>query len=262
MEVLAECSFLMKKERDHEVERATLVGLENAKKLLHSLSRPSLQSSHHHHHHQQTLDREGSEAAEVAISKFQKVVSLLSRTGHARFRRGPSQGAPSFSALSNVFIDNNTHCGQEDLKRKREPYPGATPVLSDLLHHSAQQHQQYQQQQQLQQVDLKALLSIRSHTMLPYLVGCLSVCCRFWSLQVSCFKLSGWHDQADLWICLTRACWYSESQFLETYQIQRWCHVCSFFGLLPHKVIRIVCIARESSRLPSIIGYWWLSHCG
>jgi hypothetical protein len=179
MEVLAECSFLMKKERDHEVERATLVGLENAKKLLHSLSQPSLQSSHHH---QQTLDREGSEAAEVAISKFQKVVSLLSRTGHARFRRGPSQGAPSFSALSNVFIDNNTHCGQEDLKRKREPYPGgATPVLSDLLHHSSQQHQQYQQQQQqqLQQVNLKALLSIRSHTMFAYLVGCLSVCCRF-----------------------------------------------------------------------------------
>ena len=187
MEVLAECSFLMKKERDHEVERATLVGLENAKKLLHSLSQPSLQSSHHHHHHhQQTLDREGSEAAEVAISKFQKVVSLLSRTGHARFRRGPSQGAPSFSALSNVFIDNNTHCGQEDLKRKREPYLGATPMLSELLHHSSQQHQQQhhhhhqqQQQQQLQQVDLKALLSIRSHTMLPYLVGCLSVCCRF-----------------------------------------------------------------------------------
>ena len=169
MEVLAECSFLMKKDRDHEVERATLVGLENAKKLLHSLSQPSLQSSHHHH--QQTLDKEGSEAAEVAISKFQKVVSLLSRTGHARFRRGPSQGAPSFSALSNVFIDNNTHCRQEDLKRKREPYPGATPVLSDLLHHSSQQHQQ-----QLQQVHLKVLLSIGSHTMLAYLVGRLSIC--------------------------------------------------------------------------------------
>lgn len=59
---------------------------------------------------------ECSDAADRTVSKFRKVISLLNRTGHARFRRGPAQFAsspstsapslsrpPSFHKLNNVF---------------------------------------------------------------------------------------------------------------------------------------------------------------
>ncbi|CAK9271731.1 unnamed protein product [Sphagnum jensenii] len=80
MEVL-EYSNLGKRDRDYEVQEAARTGIDNARKLLHILS---------HQQRSQLGDEESDAAAGVAVSKFQKVVSLLSRTGHARFRRAPS----------------------------------------------------------------------------------------------------------------------------------------------------------------------------
>ncbi|KAF8084676.1 hypothetical protein N665_0707s0009 [Sinapis alba] len=41
-----------------------------------------------------------SEITDFTVSKFKKVISLLNRTGHARFRRGPVQSPPSSSSSS------------------------------------------------------------------------------------------------------------------------------------------------------------------
>lgn len=41
-----------------------------------------------------------SEITDFTVSKFKKVISLLNRTGHARFRRGPVQSSPSSSSSS------------------------------------------------------------------------------------------------------------------------------------------------------------------
>ncbi|XP_013631720.1 PREDICTED: probable WRKY transcription factor 17 isoform X2 [Brassica oleracea var. oleracea] len=41
-----------------------------------------------------------SEITDFAVSNFKKVISLLNRTGHARFRRGPVQSSPSSSSSS------------------------------------------------------------------------------------------------------------------------------------------------------------------
>ncbi|CAM6023796.1 unnamed protein product [Sphagnum balticum] len=79
MEVL-EYSNLGKRDRVYEVQEAARTGIDNARKLLHILS---------HQQRSQLEDEESDAAAGVAVSKFQKVVSLLSRTGHARFRRAP-----------------------------------------------------------------------------------------------------------------------------------------------------------------------------
>nr|AGQ04234.1 WRKY transcription factor 43.2 [Jatropha curcas] len=38
-----------------------------------------------------------SDLTDITVSKFKKVISLLNRTGHARFRRGPVQSPPSAS---------------------------------------------------------------------------------------------------------------------------------------------------------------------
>lgn len=43
-----------------------------------------------------------SEITDFTVSKFKKVISLLNRTGHARFRRGPVQSSPSSSSSSDA----------------------------------------------------------------------------------------------------------------------------------------------------------------
>lgn len=54
--------------------------------LIHSLSQQQ------HHHHQQTINLNQIDCREITdftVGKFKKVISILNRTGHARFRRGP-----------------------------------------------------------------------------------------------------------------------------------------------------------------------------
>ncbi|GLT74707.1 hypothetical protein SLA2020_464900 [Shorea laevis] len=65
------------------IQEAASQGLKGMEHLIHVLSR---QSNH-------AVDC--SDLADHTVSKFRKVISLLNRTGHARFRRGPVQ---SFSA--------------------------------------------------------------------------------------------------------------------------------------------------------------------
>ncbi|CAM6040838.1 unnamed protein product [Sphagnum compactum] len=96
-----------KRDRDYEVQVAARVGIENARRLLQILShqqRTSCSSSSAQVQCGEGKDDESwrgeSDAAiaGVAVSKFQKVVSLLqSRTGHARFRRAPRQIKPTIA---------------------------------------------------------------------------------------------------------------------------------------------------------------------
>ncbi|KAH8964305.1 hypothetical protein BDL97_04G059400 [Sphagnum fallax] len=105
MEVL-EYSNLGKRDRDYEVQEAARTGIDNARKLLHILS---------HQQRSQLGDEESDAAAGVAVSKFQKVVSLLSRTGHARFRRAPTN--PTISGYEYVFFESANFAQEEELKR-------------------------------------------------------------------------------------------------------------------------------------------------
>jgi hypothetical protein len=105
MEVL-EYSNLGKRDRDYEMQEAARTGIDNARKLLHILS---------HQQRSQLGDEESDAAAGVAVSKFQKVVSLLSRTGHARFRRAPPN--PTISGYEYVFFESANFAQEEELKR-------------------------------------------------------------------------------------------------------------------------------------------------
>ncbi|XP_047975336.1 probable WRKY transcription factor 7 [Salvia hispanica] len=62
-------------------QEAAAAGLQSVEKLIRLLS----------HSHQQSPSAEYRAAADVAVDKFKKFISLLdrTRTGHARFRRGP-----------------------------------------------------------------------------------------------------------------------------------------------------------------------------
>lgn len=101
MEVLDYNVTLGKRDRDYEVKEAARMGIENARRLLQSLTQMQ----------PPVVDEECDVMAGAAISKFQKVVSLLSRTGHARFRRRTRDAtvagyAGVFLESSNFFTDN------------------------------------------------------------------------------------------------------------------------------------------------------------
>ncbi|KAG0621640.1 hypothetical protein M758_3G036700 [Ceratodon purpureus] len=101
MEVLDYNLTLGKRDRDYEVKEAAIMGIESARRLLQSLTQvqPPL------------VNEECDVMAGAAISKFQKVVSLLSRSGHARFRRRTRDAnvagyAGVFLESSNFYSDN------------------------------------------------------------------------------------------------------------------------------------------------------------
>ncbi|MBA0810717.1 hypothetical protein Gohar_002680 [Gossypium harknessii] len=53
-----------------------------------------------------------TDLADLTVSKFKKVISLLNRTGHARFRRGPiqplsSSSSPSTSSSASLSVPNS-----------------------------------------------------------------------------------------------------------------------------------------------------------
>jgi hypothetical protein len=95
MEVLDYSLSLGKRDRDYEVKEAAILGIESARRLLQSLTQvqPPL------------VDEECDVMAGAAISKFQKVVSLLSRSGHARFRRRTRDA--NVAGCAGVFLESS-----------------------------------------------------------------------------------------------------------------------------------------------------------
>ncbi|XP_048422825.1 probable WRKY transcription factor 11 [Pyrus x bretschneideri] len=65
-------------------------GLESVEKLIRLLSQTQ-QNQHQEKYPLTAMDMDCKAVADVAVSKFKKVISLLgrTRTGHARFRRAP-----------------------------------------------------------------------------------------------------------------------------------------------------------------------------
>jgi hypothetical protein len=70
------------------IQEAAAAGLRSLELLVSSLSAAPSKAS------QQQQDQPFGEIAGQAVSKFRKVISILDRTGHARFRRGPVESPP------------------------------------------------------------------------------------------------------------------------------------------------------------------------
>jgi hypothetical protein len=63
------------------IQEAAAAGLRSLERLVKQLTSPSVQK--------QSQPVDCREMADQTVSKFRKVISILDRTGHARFRRGP-----------------------------------------------------------------------------------------------------------------------------------------------------------------------------
>lgn len=119
MEVLDYNNILGKRrDRDYEFQEAARMGIENARRLLQSLTQVQPPSPEDH--------QECDVMAGAAISKFQKVVSLLSRTGHARFRRRTRSPATA-AGYGCVFLESsNFEKGTNELKTREISFPSSS----------------------------------------------------------------------------------------------------------------------------------------
>ncbi|KAL1371893.1 hypothetical protein HN51_002090 [Arachis hypogaea] len=74
-----------------EAASAGLKSMEHLIRLLSSQSPSSSSSSSSSHYRIDLNNRDCTEITDFTVSKFKQVINLLNRTGHARFRRAPSQ---------------------------------------------------------------------------------------------------------------------------------------------------------------------------
>lgn len=127
----SEKNFSAKLEENAVQEAAS--GLESVDKLIRLLSQAQQSQNHHHHQEnypQMEIDMDCKAVADVAVSKFKKVISLLgrTRTGHARFRRAPL-------ASSSPITQNQNH--EKPVSETKVYY--ATPIQQiPPIHHGEQ----------------------------------------------------------------------------------------------------------------------------
>ncbi|TVU15858.1 hypothetical protein EJB05_39399, partial [Eragrostis curvula] len=76
------------------IQEAATAGLRSLELLVSSLSSQAA-APHKAAQQQQQQHQPIGEIADQAVSKFRKVISILDRTGHARFRRGPVEARPA-----------------------------------------------------------------------------------------------------------------------------------------------------------------------
>lgn len=138
MEVLDYNNILGKRrDRDYEFQEAARMGIENARRLLQSLTQVQPPSPEDH--------QECDVMAGAAISKFQKVVSLLSRTGHARFRRRTRSPATA-AGYGCVFLESsNFEKGNNELKKREISFPSSSSRPPSPPQPKQQQQQLVQQ---------------------------------------------------------------------------------------------------------------------
>ncbi|XVE82834.1 hypothetical protein DITRI_Ditri16bG0037500 [Diplodiscus trichospermus] len=117
-------NFAAKMEENAVQEAAS--GLESVEKLIRLLSQTQKQTNNgsNHENFQSSpistrssldLDMDCKAAADVAVSKFKKVISLLgrTRTGHARFRRAPVAAPPAATNAAVSPPGNHNQANQE-----------------------------------------------------------------------------------------------------------------------------------------------------
>lgn len=147
MELLDYKSSLATLERDRDAQEAASAGLESMQRLIRLLS-------HHHsfplqQHQQGILQEACSTVADETISEFKKVCSLLSRSGHARFRRCPGGQAASLSHVSEAALveapasgstselDSNKGMSSSSPESSSSLRTSVAPITSGMTHQDA-----------------------------------------------------------------------------------------------------------------------------
>lgn len=102
------------------IQEAATQGLKGMEHLIRLLS---------HHQHQQDC----TDITDITVSKFKKVISLLNRTGHARFRRGPvrhSSSTSSSSSSASLFVPHSQTLTLAPTPITSKPAVAPAPIVS------------------------------------------------------------------------------------------------------------------------------------
>ncbi|KAJ4880607.1 putative WRKY transcription factor 11 [Raphanus sativus] len=111
------------------IEEAASQGLQSMDHLIRVLSNRSDK-------HNNNLDC--SEITDYTVSKFKTVISLLNRTGHARFRRGPVQSTPSPQKQQQSQIVKIAQTEAPIVSQPTRPAAVAVTTPSRMIVHSNQ----------------------------------------------------------------------------------------------------------------------------
>ncbi|EEF46802.1 probable WRKY transcription factor 11 [Ricinus communis] len=71
-----------------------------------------------------------TDLTDLTVSKFRKVISLLNRTGHARFRRGPVQSSSCLSSAPAPSASQSINLNTTRIAAPPAPAPGVHPVTA------------------------------------------------------------------------------------------------------------------------------------
>ncbi|GAB2222447.1 hypothetical protein Droror1_Dr00013668 [Drosera rotundifolia] len=110
------------------VQEAAAAGLQSMEKLIKLLSQhQQTQDDNTEQHLNLNLDLDCKAVADVAVTKFKKVISLLdrNRTGHARFRRGPVVSTSPPQSSSSPSISPPQQPNHRSAAMQRIEYPKA-----------------------------------------------------------------------------------------------------------------------------------------
>ncbi|KAI5076078.1 hypothetical protein GOP47_0008143 [Adiantum capillus-veneris] len=137
LELLDYKSSLPTLERDRDVQEAASAGLEGMQRLMHFFSH---QRNFSQPQQQTSLQEACSSATDATLAEFKKLIGLLSRSGHARFRRCPGGAAASFGSLSEAsLMEAPGSCSSSDLDSNKgssssspEPSPSIRQSLMEM----------------------------------------------------------------------------------------------------------------------------------
>ncbi|KAJ0090356.1 hypothetical protein Patl1_12674 [Pistacia atlantica] len=107
--------FPRKMDDQMAIQEAASQGLQSMEHLIRRMS-----------HRQSSNHMDCTDLTDLTVSKFKKVISLLNRTGHARFRRGPVLSSPSSSSSSGAAASHFVPHTQQNLSLS--PTPITTPA--------------------------------------------------------------------------------------------------------------------------------------
>ncbi|MCO5600449.1 hypothetical protein L7F22_054562 [Adiantum nelumboides] len=113
LELLKYKSSLPSLERDRDVHDAASAGLEGMQRLMLLFSH---QRNFPQQHQQASLQEACSDVTDATVAEFKKLIGLLSRSGHARFRRCPGGAAASLASLSEAsLMEAPASCSSSEL---------------------------------------------------------------------------------------------------------------------------------------------------
>lgn len=121
---------------DHAVEEAASAGLQSVEKLIRLLSQNQQQNQPFQEEKSSNpkssadIEMDCKAVADIAVTKFKKVISLLdrSRTGHARFRRAPLPSSPTQQQQQETQKPSDLHQSAEDKQVSGSKIYHPTPI--------------------------------------------------------------------------------------------------------------------------------------